>query len=67
MLVAAHPSDLRAARDAGLKTAYVARPLEYGPISDLTGWKTANSMSPQRIFSTSPISWAPESRRSVEG
>ena len=31
MLVAAHPGDLRAARDVGLKTAYVARPLEYGP------------------------------------
>ncbi|MGV0810721.1 haloacid dehalogenase type II [Mycolicibacterium boenickei] len=31
MLVAAHPSDLRAARAAGLGTAYVARPLEYGP------------------------------------
>jgi len=31
MLVAAHPSDLRAARDAGLMTAYVARPLEFGP------------------------------------
>lgn len=31
MLVAAHPGDLRAARDAGLMTAYVARPLEYGP------------------------------------
>ena len=31
MLVAAHPGDLRAARAAGLKTAYVARPLEYGP------------------------------------
>ncbi len=31
MLVAAHPSDLRAARDAGLMTAYVARPLERGP------------------------------------
>lgn len=30
-LVAAHPSDLRAARAAGLGTAYVARPLEYGP------------------------------------
>lgn len=30
-LVAAHPSDLRAARDAGLRTAYVARPLERGP------------------------------------
>jgi 2-haloacid dehalogenase len=31
MLVAAHPSDLRAARDAGLMTAYVKRPLERGP------------------------------------
>jgi 2-haloacid dehalogenase len=31
MLVAAHPSDLRAARDAGLMTAYVDRPLELGP------------------------------------
>ncbi|MDX1889369.1 haloacid dehalogenase type II [Mycolicibacterium sp. 050158] len=31
MLVAAHPSDLRAARAAGLMTAYVARPLERGP------------------------------------
>ncbi|KHO20371.1 haloacid dehalogenase [Mycolicibacterium setense] len=30
-LVAAHPSDLRAARAAGLGTAYVARPMEYGP------------------------------------
>jgi 2-haloacid dehalogenase len=30
-LVAAHPSDLRAARATGLGTAYVARPLEYGP------------------------------------
>jgi 2-haloacid dehalogenase len=31
MLVAAHPSDLRAARGAGLMTAYVDRPLEFGP------------------------------------
>ena len=31
MLVAAHPSDLRSAREAGLMTAYVARPLEHGP------------------------------------
>lgn len=30
-LAAAHPSDLRAARDAGLMTAYVVRPLERGP------------------------------------
>ena len=33
MLVAAHPSDLRAARSAGLRTSYVARPLEFGPAS----------------------------------
>ncbi|MBX7449098.1 haloacid dehalogenase type II [Mycolicibacterium sp. 3033] len=31
MLVAAHPSDLRAARDAGLRTGFVFRPAEYGP------------------------------------
>jgi 2-haloacid dehalogenase len=31
MLVAAHPGDLRAARAAGLMTAYVTRPFEYGP------------------------------------
>jgi 2-haloacid dehalogenase len=31
MLVAAHPSDLRAARDVGLRTAFVSRPNEYGP------------------------------------
>ncbi len=30
MLVAAHPSDLRAARSHGLRTAYVLRPLEWG-------------------------------------
>jgi FMN phosphatase YigB (HAD superfamily) len=31
MLVAAHPSDLAGARRAGLRTALVDRPLEYGP------------------------------------
>jgi 2-haloacid dehalogenase len=31
MLVAAHPSDLRAARDLGLRTAFVSRPQEHGP------------------------------------
>lgn len=31
MLVAAHPNDLRAAREHGLKTGYVSRPLEFGP------------------------------------
>jgi 2-haloacid dehalogenase len=38
MLVAAHNGDLEAARRAGLATAFVARPAEYGPhqASDLT-------------------------------
>ena len=31
MMVAAHPGDLRAAARAGLRTAYVMRPLERGP------------------------------------
>lgn len=30
MMVAAHPSDLRAASECGLRTAYVPRPLEFG-------------------------------------
>jgi 2-haloacid dehalogenase len=31
MLVAAHPFDLKGARNAGLRSALVRRPLEYGP------------------------------------
>ena len=31
MMVAAHPSDLRAAAACGLRTVYVPRPLEHGP------------------------------------
>jgi 2-haloacid dehalogenase len=31
MLVAAHPSDLRAAQTHGLRATYVSRPLEWGP------------------------------------
>jgi 2-haloacid dehalogenase len=33
MLVAAHPWDLEGAREAGLRTAFVDRPSEYGPRS----------------------------------
>jgi 2-haloacid dehalogenase len=33
MLVAAHPWDLEGAHDAGLRTAFLDRPLEYGPHS----------------------------------
>jgi 2-haloacid dehalogenase len=32
MMVAAHNGDLAAARKFGLKTAFVARPTEYGPL-----------------------------------
>ncbi|RVU49227.1 haloacid dehalogenase type II [Rubrivivax rivuli] len=38
MLVAAHPSDLRAAAACGLRTAYVARPLERGPGGAMERW-----------------------------
>jgi 2-haloacid dehalogenase len=31
MMVAAHPIDLKGARGAGLRTAFIDRPLEYGP------------------------------------
>jgi 2-haloacid dehalogenase len=31
VMVAAHQGDLRAARGVGLKTAFVPRPLEFGP------------------------------------
>jgi 2-haloacid dehalogenase len=31
LMVAAHPSDLAAAAERGFRTAYVHRPLEYGP------------------------------------
>ncbi len=31
MLVAAHPPDLKAAKACGLRTAFVPRPMEYGP------------------------------------
>jgi 2-haloacid dehalogenase len=37
MLVAAHPSDLKAARAAGLRTAFVARPLEHGREGEVPG------------------------------
>tara|TARA_B100000686_G_scaffold352780_1_gene455948 strand:- start:1528 stop:2235 length:708 start_codon:yes stop_codon:yes gene_type:complete len=35
MMVAAHNFDLEAAKQIGMKTAYVHRPLEYGPDKDL--------------------------------
>jgi 2-haloacid dehalogenase len=38
LMVAAHPSDLRAAAACGLKTAYVPRPLERGPSGVMEPW-----------------------------
>jgi 2-haloacid dehalogenase len=35
MMVAAHNYDLMAAQKLGLKTAFVARPNEYGPLQKL--------------------------------
>lgn len=37
MMVAAHPADLAAARHAGLRGAFIDRPLEYGPGSPARG------------------------------
>lgn len=39
MMVAAHPSDLRAAAACGLRTAYVPRPLEHGPDGATEAWQ----------------------------
>jgi 2-haloacid dehalogenase len=41
MMVAAHVSDLNAAQEAGLKTAYIHRPLERGPGKDGKGQRQA--------------------------
>lgn len=38
LMVAAHPSDLRAAAACGLRTAHVARPLERGPAVPMEPW-----------------------------
>jgi len=43
MMVAAHKDDLRAAMACGLKTAFVRRPLEYGP-------KARTDLRPERAF-----------------
>jgi 2-haloacid dehalogenase len=42
MMVAAHPWDLEGARGAGLRTAFVDRPLEYGPGSDAREYPDAD-------------------------
>ncbi|MEO5733430.1 MAG: haloacid dehalogenase type II [Rubrivivax sp.] len=42
MLVAAHPSDLRAAASCGLRTAYVDRPLERGPNGAREPWQAGD-------------------------
>jgi 2-haloacid dehalogenase len=38
LMVAAHPSDLRAAAARGFRTAYVHRPYEYGPAGAARSW-----------------------------
>ena len=46
MLVAAHPWDLKGARAAGLRSALLRRPLEYGP------------NSPRRAMTRTPTTWS---------
>ncbi len=52
MLAAAHNTDLHAAREAGLATAVIARPAEYGPgqVADLApeaDWDLSASSIPE--------------------
>jgi 2-haloacid dehalogenase len=42
MMVAAHNNDLKAAQNHGLKTAFVARPTEYGPLQKVDFEATGN-------------------------
>ncbi len=42
MMVAAHPSDLRAAAACGLRTAYIPRPLERGPAGTMEAWQAGD-------------------------
>ena len=42
MMVAAHNQDLKAAQQLGLKTAFVARPTEYGPLQKYDFEATGN-------------------------
>jgi 2-haloacid dehalogenase len=48
LMVACHPSDLAGAKDAGLRTAYVPRPLEWGPADgpDASGRPHAGTAPP---------------------
>src|SRR5215218_9318960 len=66
MMVAAHNSDLVTAAQCGLQTAFVPRPVEYGPnqTSDLA--PSASSTRSRRISSTSPTSSASHRSRSNE-
>ncbi len=50
MMVAAHPSDLRAAAACGLPTAYVPRPLERGPGAAMEPWQAGEFSIVARDF-----------------
>ena len=70
MMVAAHLGDLRAAKTVGLKTAFVARPLEYGPAGKPDLKAMPRSMCQRKTSTISRCGWAregaaePEIRRS---
>ncbi len=62
MMVAAHNSDLKAAQKLGLKTAFVARPTEYGPHQKYDFEARATGTSSPRISTGSPTRWGVEGR-----
>ena len=62
MMVAAHNHDLKAAQKLGLKTAFVARPTEYGPLRNTISRPRATGTSSPRILAGSPTGWAAKLR-----
>lgn len=62
MMVASHKYDIRAAASLGFQTAFVARPLEFGPTAWPTPPTTTCSTSTLPISSTSPPSYPAEHR-----
>ena len=62
MMVAAHSGDLKAAQKLGLKTAFVARPTEYGPLQKYDFEAKGDWDIVARDLAGSPTGWAVRSK-----